>query len=466
MQHLRVKIIASIGPSSGSPEVILRLAELGVSGFRINFAHGEPSLWREWAEYVREAERKTGRPLALIGDLVGPSIRLGRVKNPIKLNAGDRAEFRCVEESEGGDTKIIPLPVRRVYEVLDEGDLIVMDDGRVRLRVLEVSGYSAIVEALTPATITSRKAIAIRGKDPGLPTLSQRDVEHVKFALDNGFDYIALSHVRTRDDVDALRLIVLREGGDAGIAVKIENKSAVENLQDIIRAADLVVVARGDLGMTYGLEEVPVLQERIVAAARSVGKPVIVATQLLESMIENPVPTRAEVTDVYVAVRQGVDGLMLTGETAIGRYPIEAIRWLRKIITRAEQVLHIERYTPKDKRWAYAASIVETAEKLSAALILVYSITGSLPPWIAASRPMVPVVIGTGSPQRARRLAVLWGLDVRIVEAGGYEEGLAKLEDVLSEEGLLSEGDVIVEAYRETEHKQVIVVKRVFKGLT
>jgi pyruvate kinase len=409
-------------------------------------------------ETVREVERSTGRPVAIIGDLVGPSVRVGRLGKPVSLQRGARVQLRYAESSESGD--FIPVPVKQLFSVLEEGDIILADDGRVELRVIEVSGYTAVVEASTPAVISSGKALVVKGKDLGLPAISKRDADNVRFALDVGFDYIALSHVRSGEDIEALRLLVQREGGDVGIVAKIENRSAVENLGQILKVADVIVVARGDLGMVYGLENVPFLQERIVSLAREAGKPVIVATQLLESMVENPVPTRAEVTDVAVAVRQGVDGLMLTGETAIGRYPVEAVRWLRRIVGRAEGEYRVEKVRPKGARWGYAFSIVEAAERIGASAILVYSVTGTLPPLLAASRPLVPVIVGVRNSRMARRLALYWGLDVRIVEAEGYGDGLAKLENMVCREGTLSEGSIAVEAYREVEHKHVVIIKR------
>ncbi len=457
---LRAKIIVSLGPSTSSYEVVRKIAELGVTGFRINFAHGEPSLWREWVDYVREAEKSLGRPLALIGDLVGPSIRVGRLEKPVVVERGEKFVLRYAEEAPGGDEKVVPIPLKQFFSVLEEGDVIVSDDGRVEFRVLEVSGFTAVVEALSPATIRQGKALVIRGKDPGLPAISHRDIENLKFALDTGFDYVALSHVRSGDDLEALRLLISREGGDIGVIAKIENRSAVENLESIIRLADAVVVARGDLGMVYGLENVPFLQERIVSVARAAGKPVIVATQLLESMVENPAPTRAEVTDVAVAVRQGVDGLMLTGETAVGRYPVEAVRWLRRIVGRVESSYSTGKVRPRGTRWSYAFSIVEMAERLSASLLIVYSMTGTLPPFLAASRPRVNVLVGVPSERMARRLAVYWGLDVRVVEAKTYTEGISKLEALACSEGMVSEGSIVVEAYREADYKHVVIIKR------
>ncbi len=457
MPATHAKIIASLGPSARDPGLVERMASLGAAGFRVNFAHGDPGLWETLVRNVRAAEERLGRPLALIGDLVGPSIRLGVLHEPVRLRPGEKAEIVLAEEAPGGEEKRIPLPVPRFFEAVEEGDILVMSDGRVRLRVLEVQGERIVVEALTPAEITSRKAVVVAGKDIGLPTLTPRDLEAVRFAVSHGFDYIALSYVRDAEDLAVLRRIIRDSGGDQAVAAKIESRSAVENLEAIVEEADLVVVARGDLGMNYGLEEIPALQDHIVRTARSHGKPVVVATQILESMIENPVPTRAEATDVYVAVSQGVDALMLTGETAVGRYPLEAVKWLRRIIARAEQAYRPSRPRPRDPLWAYATSIAETAEAVHAKAVLAYSIHGTLPPKLAASRPSARVVLGARSPGVARRAAVLWGLEPLLLEAKDYEEGLRLLEERLCSTGDLAIGDVVVEAYRAGEEHRVTI---------
>ncbi len=463
---MHVKMVASLGPSAQSPELVERMASLGVRGFRINFAHGGPRLWDRLVENVRSAEEKIGKPLALIGDLVGPSIRVGVLEEPVVLNPGGKARFVYAEKAEGGREAVIPLPIRRFFEALEEGDILVMDDGRVRLRVTEVSGSEVVVEALTPARISSRKAVVVLGKDLGLPAITMKDLHDIEYAIARGFDYISLSYVREPDDMRVLRDIVRRKGGGQALAAKIENRSAVENLPGIVEEADLVIVARGDLGMNYGLEEIPALQERIVEETRRRGKPVVVATQILESMINSPAPTRAEVTDVYVAVAQGVDAVMLTGETAIGRYPLEAVRWLRRIIRRAEASARIPRYKPMDGRWAYAHSAVEAAEALGAKMLLAYSVNGTLPPKLAASRPLPPVAVGTASERIARRLATLWGLEPIYIGASGYEEGLERLEKLLCSTGGLSIGDLVVETYRVGEESRVAIKRMMNCGST
>ena len=466
MLPIRTRIIASLGPSSAREGVVEELVLLGVHCFRINFAHGGPDVWRSWVEIVRDVEKRVGKPIALMGDLVGPSIRLGVIREAVRLKPGEKVVFRLGEESAGGEERVAPLPLRAFFEGVEEGDVIVLDDGRARLRVVEARAREIVAEALTEAVLSSRKALVVQGKEFNLPVLGPKDMEHLRFALDHEFDFIALSYVRGPGDVEVVESMVREMGGDAWIVAKIETRRAVENLHAILRRTRTIVVARGDLGMNYGLEEVPFLQKMIVEEARKAGRQVIVATQLLESMIENPVPTRAEVTDVANAVEQGADALMLTGETSIGKYPVEAVKWLRKIIGYTEAHTIPRKVVPRGERWAYANSIVSLAEALNAKL-LVFTLGGTLPPYISLSRPRIPAYIGVGNMKTARKLQIMWGLDVHIVEAKGYEEGLEKLEQKLFEVGEITLGDTIVEAYRAEEGgDHVILIKKLLRPPT
>jgi len=462
--RLRAKMIASLGPSSAREGVVEELVLLGVSCFRINFAHGSESDWEQYVRLVRGVEERLGRPIALMGDLVGPSIRLGVLEEPVVLKPGEKARLVLAWRARGGEERTIPLPLEQVFEGLEEGDIIVMDDGRVRLRVVDVSAKEAVVEALTEARITSRKAIVVKGKDFNLPVLGPRDVENLRFAVRHGFDYVALSYVRSAADVEIVEEMIRGMGGGPEVVAKIETRRAVENLKAILSRTRVIVVARGDLGMNYGLEEIPFLQKMIVEEARRRGRHVIVATQLLESMIEKPVPTRAEVTDVAHAVEQGVDALMLTGETSIGRYPVEAVKWLRRIILYTEARSVPPKAKPAGERWRYANGIVSLAESLDAKL-LIYTMGGTLPPYISLSRPRVPVYIGVSDKAVARKLQILWGLNIVPLEAGGYEEGLRVLEERLLARGDVSLGDTVVEAYKSGDERHMVVIKRLLPSV-
>ena len=458
IRTLNVKIIASLGPSSAEPATIEALARAGASGFRINFSHGSKEFWDKLVEGVRAAEKAVGRPITLIGDLRGASVRIGDLDKEVIVRKGDAVKFSLRPE-EGS----IPLPVREVFENVEVGDLIVMDDGRSMLRVIDVGGDWFLAVAVTDAVIRSRKGLVVRGKDLGLPTLSDYDIECLRYACSKGFDYIGLSYVRRRDDVEVLKSVMKEIGCSAGLIAKIETAQAVERIDEIVRVADAVLVARGDLGMNLGLERVPEAQTRIVEAALRAGTPVIVATQLLESMLSSPVPTRAEVVDVTVAVREGVDALMLTGETAIGKYPVEAVKWLARIAKAAERG-EIRRYREvRDLRRRFAKGIVELAEDLGSKL-LIYSFSGRLAVNASILRPRTPFYVAVGDWGLARRLAVLWGIRPVVVEAGTYEEGLERAYETLLASDELRLGDLVTMAYGISGDEQIIKLRRVAKA--
>jgi pyruvate kinase len=334
---IRTKIAVTVGVASRSHEIVREMALAGARIFRINFSHGSIKEWREAVRIVREVEAEFGTHLALVGDLPGPSVRAGILDEPIEVRAGEFVKLVPLDRARGGDEKVIPLPNEAVLKVLRRGHVILMDDGLAAFEVESASASEVVLRALTDARVSSRKSMVVRGRDLDLPTISSREVEIVKFAAAEEFDYIGLSYVRGEHDVAMLRGMLLSLGAEqTSIIAKIEIPAAVKNLEEIVDAADAILVARGDLGMHFPLEEVPRLQSMIVRKSIEKGKPVIVATQLLGSMIENPVPTRSEVVDVVEAVSEGVDVLMLTNETAVGKYPVEAVKWLHKIIERYE----------------------------------------------------------------------------------------------------------------------------------
>jgi pyruvate kinase len=460
VENLRVKIIASLGPASSDPETIVGLANAGASGFRINFTHGDEKIWKVMVEGVRSAEEKLSTPMTLIGDLQGASIRLGFVEKPIILSRGDSAKLILSEEG-NPDKKLIPLPNKKVFQELEIGDVILMDDGRVRLKVTEVSDDTAEIVALTDAVIKSRKGIVLMNKEIDFPPLTDKDIKDVEFACREDFDYIGLSYVRRESDVLLIKKYLNELGCNVGIIAKIETRSAIYNLDRIIENSDAVLVARGDLGMNYGLEQVPYLQELIVEHSLRAGKPVIVATQLLESMIEKPVPTRAEVVDVNAAVNEGVDALMLTGETAVGKYPIEAVRWLKKIVEYSERKGRIKVYReggPMKRR--FAKGVTELAEDLGAKLII-YSKYGRTAKFIASLRPSVDAYVGVPSNKVMRLINILWGVKPILVQADSYDEGLEKTFALLFRDGYVKLGDLVILSYGMTGDEQVIKVRRV-----
>ena len=455
----KVKIIATIGPSSLDEEIIYSMAYEGVNGFRINFSHGDKKVWSEIVEYVRKAEEKVGKPIALIGDLQGPSIRIGVLEKPIKIIKGSTIELILSDKSSGDK---VPIPIQRFFDVIEEGDRLLMDDGKIVLSVEEAYSNKVVARALTNGVLSSRKAIVIRGKEVPLPAITSKDLEDLDFAIEAGFDYISLSYVKSANDVRTLRRMLYDKGArNIGIISKIETISAVRNLDGIVKESDVVLVARGDLGMHFSLEEVPWLQRTIIRKSIGYGKPVIVATQILASMTENPTPTRAEVVDVVTAMSEGADTLMLTGEIAVGKYPLETVKWLRRIIETYEDKIQYPREKPPetaDVKQRFAYSIVVLAEELNAK-IAVYTKEGRTALRIARYHPRTSLYAASNNKKIIRRLSIVWGVEPIEVEAENYVDGLEATYKALIEKEEIGYGELLVLTYgiREAEHTIKIV---------
>jgi pyruvate kinase len=455
---MRVKLIASLGPSTRNYDQIRMLLMEGISGFRINLAHGDLAFWKSLVSSVRGAESDIKRPAAVIVDVRGPSIRLGNFSKVISVKAGDKVTFSLDEFS--SEDKIVPLPNEEVVEKVREGDIFMMDDGRMRFKIISRGKKSFLAESLTDGILKPEKAVSFPERKFNMPILTEDDVSGLESLCDE-VDYVGISLVRKGEDILYVRNIINKLNQDISLISKIENKSAVENLNSIIGLSDAVLVARGDLGMNFGLEEIPILQRRIVRETLRMGKPVIVATQLLESMMSSPVPTRAEVVDIANAVEEGVDALMLTGETAAGSYPLEAVKWLKKVAERAESFysINVNRMGESVKR-RYAKGVVELAEDLGGKL-LVYSMKGTTAAIISSLRPKARTYVGVPSVKVARKLAIMWGLDARVIPADNYYDGLDKLYTALLNGGELAEGELVVLTYGLRDYEQVIRVKKV-----
>jgi len=443
----RTKIVATLGPASANEATVAAMIKAGADAFRVNFSHGDEEAWERYAKLVRVLEERLEKRLALIGDLTGPALRIGKISEPMRVERGLTIEFRLSEASDGS---FVPIPQKRLFDEVEEGDEVLIDEGRIRLRVTDVGIDSFKAQALIDGLIKPRKNLALFGKELGLPSLTDRDIECAKFAVAADFDYLAMSFVRTGSDVRRLKEFLDREGGeDVKVIAKIETKSGVENLASIASEADAIMVARGDLGNFFPLEEIPSLQRDIIRTSLSFGRPVIIATQLLESMIANPVPTRSEVVDVMEAVREGVDALMLAGETAMGNYPVEAIRWMRRIIEKTESDLtptRIETYRAETLYDRFARGIALLAESMGAK-IAVYTRSGRTAVRISRYRPTTAVYAATGSVKVARQMSMLWGVSPIVVEARDRDEALENLLFRLKEEKLLSFGDIVVIAF-------------------
>lgn len=459
---LRTKIIVTIGPASSDYDVIKSFLREGVSGFRINFSHGDPSTWDKYLDIINEASNELNVYPAIIGDLKGPQLRIGDF-NAFTIAKGDTVILKYIPKNKCfNEAKTIPINYSRLFELIEVGDIILLDDGRIKLRVEEVYTDHAKLIALNDGIVYPRKTLIVSGKEIGLPILTSSDIEAVKYAVLKEFTYLALSYVRTSRDVLMLKDLLSRSNrNDIGVIAKIETKDAIRNLKTIVSSADAIIVARGDLGMHYSLEEIPRLQKMIVNESIKFGKPVLIATQLLESMVNNPQPTRSEVVDVINAVFDGVDAILLTNETAIGKYPVESVRWLKKILREAEKWFFeegrehiIRRIEPVNPREKYAKGLVLLAENIGSK-ILVYTKTGLMPSRISKYRPRVPVYAGSSNRVIVRKLSLNYGIKSYYIETDitlDYEEGINILYKKLFTEHEISYGDIVLLTYgpRET----------------
>ena len=439
----KTKIIASIGPASASEKVLLRMIREGVDLVRINYAHAVDEERENLIKLIKSVEESYGIVLPIIGDLQGPTIRTGNHKT-FSVKKGEEIKIVC--SSETSEPKTIPIPNTKVYSIIDEEDLVVIGAGALRLRVTKIENDFIKCMALNDAVIEPRRTLILPYKELPLPVITDKDLKDIEFSI-NKVDFLALSFVRNKDDVKTLKDILHDKGGEyIGVIAKIETRKAIENIDQILDEADAILVARGDLGMYFSLEEIPRLQEYLVRKARMKSKPVIVATQLLESMINSPYPTRSEVVDIMVAVQQGVDALLLAGETAIGKYPVEAVKWLKRIISEAEKVLpniRGEESIREDIYTKFAKGVVLLADSLNAKILL-YTKKGNTARRISRFRPRASVYAITNDIKVMRKLKLLWGVTPYLSSTSDISSSLRELTEILKNEGELSYGDIIV----------------------
>ena len=415
------KIVATLGPGSRSRREIRALAEAGVDVFRLNFSHGEHEAHREALEAVRAAEAALGQPLATLGDLQGPKVRVGTFPGGA-MRLGFRGEYDLIAADSTDREDAIPVPHAEIVAVLEVGDTILVDDGKLILTVTR-AGDAPRVRAEVPGKLGDKKGFTVRGKALPVQALTDKDRRDLAFALEIGVDIVALSFVQTVEDILEAKAII---AGRAPLVAKLEKPAANANLIEIVEAADAVMVARGDLGVEFAPEDVPVIQRRIVRAARAAGRPVIVATQMLESMIENSAPTRAEASDVATAIYQGADAVMLSAETAVGRHPATAVAIMSRIIRATEKADDYHRSIAEfdgDGACSNAIDVVaRTALDMAAsegATALALR-TGAFERLARFSRVRgaVPILYGSLDDQRLRQACLLWGVHPQHLNAG------------------------------------------------
>jgi pyruvate kinase len=408
------KIVATLGPASSDEARITALFEAGADVFRFNFSHGTHADHEARLETVRRIERRTGRPVGVLLDLQGPKLRIGTFADgPVHIGAGE--SFRLdLESDRPGDRSRVALPHPEIFAALRENTDLLVDDGRVRLRVTRCDSRSADTVVVVGGTLSERKGVNVPGVVLPLSALTEKDRADLDAGLAMGVDWVALSFVQRPSDIEEIRGIV---GGRAGIVAKLEKPAAVECLEEIVALTDAVMVARGDLGVELAAEQVPAIQKRIVRACRRAGKPVIVATQMLDSMVAVPVPTRAEASDVATAIYDGADAVMLSAESATGQYPVEAVRMMNNIIVQTESDPHYREVidasnTPPQPNMADAigCAMRRVAALLSVATTVAYTSSGYSALRMARERPQAPIVGMTPHRATARRLSLVWGV--------------------------------------------------------
>ncbi len=442
------KILATLGPATSSPERIRALVDAGADVFRMNLSHGIHPDHRRRYEIVRQVEKEVGHPLGVLVDLQGPKLRVGAFQGGgADLVAGNR--FRLDLSSEPGNTARAPLPHPEVLAALRPGSELLLDDGRIRLRVDEAQADCCETTVVTGGRLSDRKGLNLPDVVLGVSPLTDKDRADLQFGLDLGADWIALSFVQRPEDVAEARRLI---GKRAAIIVKIEKPSALAHLDELIQLADAVMVARGDLGVEMPPEDVPSAQKRIVGACRLAGKPVVVATQMLDSMVHAPAPTRAEASDVATAVYDGADAMMLSAESASGDYPIESVAMMNRIIARTERdplyrrLMSAQHPEPEATAAdAISAAAAQVAHTLSAAAIVTYTTSGSTSLRAARERPDVPIMCLTSSLETARRLALVWGIHcVETSDVSSFSEMVDKATRIAREEGFAEPGQRLV----------------------
>ncbi len=410
----KTKIVATLGPASSSYEIIYKLIEAGASMFRLNTSHGTIEGHLENIKNIRKTAKELNTHIPILVDLQGPKIRVGNIPEPVKITKDEKIRLKACDYVPG----LIPVDYAGIADDVKIGDKILLDDGKVGLEVLGVNDCTIQAKVLYGDTIRPRKGINLPGSTASLDAVTERDVEFIKFAIENEVDYIAQSFVREAEDIHKARKYINRFGGNIPVIAKIEKPQAVENLEEIVKTADGIMVARGDLGIEMSPADVPIVQKIIIKEAIKQRKVCIVATQMLETMMEEPIPTRAETSDVANAIMDGADAVMLSGETAAGKYPVEAVSMMRKIADNTEESKFCKYDLSLDinddyelSPQAIANAAVKMAQDLNAKAILAFSHTGYTPKLLAKLRSSVPVMAISDLESTCRRLNLYWGLD-------------------------------------------------------
>ena len=444
----KVKILATLGPASSDAKMIRKLMLAGADAFRINMSHGTQAQKAKLVEAIRALEKEFHRPSTILFDLQGPKLRVGHFEGGrAVLEKGSIFTFDAAKKA--GDCKRVQLPHAELFEAVKPGTNILIDDGKVRLKVVETGDHKIVSEVQVGGAVSDNKGVNVPDVVVPIPALTEKDRDDLQFALEQRTDWIALSFVQRPEDVAEARTLI---GDRAALLAKIEKPAAIDRLNDIIALADAVMVARGDLGVELPPEQVPPLQNKIVAAARQYGKPVVVATQMLESMVTSPTPTRAEVSDVATAIYDGADAVMLSAESATGQYPVEAVTMMDRIAMSVEsdpsyqaRIHFTQTRLEATTADALAGSARQIATTVTAKAMVCYTSSGSTARRIARERPSVPTLAMSASLHTSRRMGLIWGVHaVHTRDVSSFEEMVEKGKRMALRHKLAQGGDRVI----------------------
>ncbi|HWM06014.1 MAG TPA: pyruvate kinase [Actinophytocola sp.] len=444
----RAKIVCTLGPATATPEKVRELVAAGMDVARMNFSHGSQSDHKQVYDLVRSASDESGRAIGIMADLQGPKIRLGTFANgPVEWRVSDVVRI-TVADVEGTHDRV-STTYKGLARDAKPGDRLLVDDGNVGLTVVEVDGQDVVCEVTEGGKVSNNKGISLPGMDVSVPAMSEKDIEDLEFALQLGVDFVALSFVRSPADIDLVHQVMDRVGrGRLPVIAKLEKPEAVSNLEAIVLAFDGVMVARGDLGVELPLEQVPLVQKRTIQIARENAKPVIVATQMLESMINNSRPTRAETSDVANAVLDGADAVMLSGETSVGRYPIETVRTMSRIVEAVESestVVPPLTHVPRTKRGVLSYAARDIGERLNARALVAFTQSGDTVRRLARLHTHLPLLAFTPTPAVRSQLALTWGVETFMVpEVDSTDLMVRQVDTSMLSIGRYQPGDLVV----------------------
>ncbi|HIW91081.1 MAG TPA: pyruvate kinase [Candidatus Corynebacterium avicola] len=442
----RTKIVCTLGPAVASAEKIRELVDAGMNVARLNFSHGEHADHQQNYEWVRAASEEAGRPVGVLADLQGPKIRLGRfAEEKTYWETGE--EVRITVDDISGTHDRVSTTYKQLARDARPGDRLLVDDGKVGLVCKAVDGNDVVCEVVEGGPVSNNKGVSLPGMNISVPALSEKDIEDLRFALTMGADVIALSFVRSPADVELVHEIMDEVGRRVPVIAKLEKPEAVDALEPIILAFDAVMVARGDLGVEVPLEEVPLVQKRAIQIARENAKPVIVATQMLDSMIENSRPTRAEASDVANAVLDGADAVMLSGETSVGKYPVDTVKTMSRIVTAAETDGDVPplSHTPRTKRGVISFAAKDVGERLNARALVAFTASGDTARRVARLRSDLPLLVFTPRQEVRNQLALTWGAQSFLTrEVRTTDEIMEEVDSILLAQDEYTTEDAVV----------------------